>query len=85
MEAILEDEAIAELSLKFGVHASVINHWKREALSGIERSFSSKEKFIKDDHDAVVKNRHTKIGELTVGKAFLEDASQRLRLLEGKK
>ena len=49
------------------------------------RSFSSKEKSIKDDHDAVVKNRHTKIGELTVEKDFLEDASQRLGVLGGKK
>ena len=85
LSAIREDSTIAELSSKFGVHASVINRWKKEALSGLERAFSSKEKAIKDDYDSVVKNLHTKIGELTVEKDFLEDASRRLGLLGGRK
>jgi transposase len=85
LAAIREDATIAELSSKFGVHASIINRWKKEALCGLELTFSSKEKAIKDDYDAVVKNLHTKIGELTVEKDFLEDASKRLGLLGGKK
>jgi transposase len=63
----------------------MINRWKKEALSGLELTFSRKEKAIKGDYDAVVKNLHTKIGELTVEKDFLEEASQRLGLLGGKK
>jgi transposase len=85
LSAIREDATIAELSSKFGVHASQINRWKREALSGLEQTFSSKEKAIKDDYDSVVKHLHTKIGELTVERDFLEEASRRLGVLGGKK
>ena len=85
LAAIREDDTIAELSSKFGVHACMINRWKKEALSGLELTFSRKEKAIKDDYDSVIKNLHTKIGELTVERDFLEEASQRLGLLGGKK
>jgi len=85
LAAIREDATIAQLSSKFGVHASVINRWKKEALSGLASTFSITKNKTKDDYDSVVKNLHTKIGELTVENDFLEQASQRLGHLRGKK
>jgi transposase len=34
LAAIREDATIAELSSRYGVHATVIHRWKREAIAG---------------------------------------------------
>ena len=42
LAALREDAPISELSLRFGLHATVIHRWKREALQGMEERFKSK-------------------------------------------
>ena len=36
LSAIREDATIAELSSRFGIHASLIQRWKKEALAGMK-------------------------------------------------
>jgi len=47
--------------------------------------FSGKQERQQDDHTAEIKELHAKIGQLTVEKDFLADASRRLGLFGGKK
>ena len=42
LSALREDAPISELALKYGVHATVIHRWKREALASMEAGFSGK-------------------------------------------
>ncbi|GJL50338.1 MAG: hypothetical protein NPIRA01_15650 [Nitrospirales bacterium] len=37
LSALREDTPISELALKYGVHATVIHRWKREALTAMEQ------------------------------------------------
>ncbi len=85
LAAIREDATIAELSSKFGIHASLIQRWKKEALTGMKDIFSSKQAIQETNHLTDIKDLHAKIGQLTVEREFLENASRRLGLFGGKK
>jgi len=85
LSAIREDAPISELASKYGVHATVIHRWKREALASMEAGFSGKLEKAEGNHQSEVKELHAKIGQLTVERDFLADASSRLGLGGGKK
>ena len=82
---IREDATISELSARYGVHQSVMQRWKRQALENIEGIFSGKIEKQEQSHLSEINRLHQKIGQLTIEKDFLEEASSRLGLLGGKK
>lgn len=85
LAAIREDATIAELTSRYGVHATVIHRWKKEAIASLTAGFSGKQERQQNDHAAEIRELHAKIGQLTVEKDFLADASRRLGLLGGKR
>jgi len=85
LAALREDAPISELALKYGVHATVIHRWKREALSAMEVGFSGKLEKNHTDHKAHIHELYAKIGQLSVERDFLVNASNRLGLGGGKK
>ncbi len=80
LAALREDATVAELAVKYGVHTTVIHRWKKEALAGMEAGFSGKLDVQTSDHNKHIKELHAKIGQLTVERDFLLDASTRLGL-----
>ncbi len=80
LSALREDAPISELAGKFGVHATVIHRWKREALASMEAGFSGKHEKSHTDQEAHIHELHAKIGQLSVERDFLVDASNRLGL-----
>ena len=80
LSALREDAPVSELALKYGVHATVIHRWKKEALASMEDGFSGKLEVQKNDHEAQIKELHAKIGQQSVELDFLEGASSRLGL-----
>jgi transposase len=80
LAAIREDAPISELSSKFGVHATVIQRWKKEALASLEAGFSGKQENLEKENSVLIKELHAKIGQLTVERDFLAEASSRLGL-----
>lgn len=80
LSALRDDAPISELSSKYGVHATVIHRWKKEALASMETGFSSKLEKQKEEQSSHIKHLHAKIGQLTVERDFLVDASSRLGL-----
>lgn len=85
LAALRDDTPVSELASRYGVHATVIHRWKKEALAALEAGFSGKADTQKTDHAAEIKELHAKIGQLTVERDFLADASSRLGLGGGKK
>lgn len=85
LAAIREDATIAELSARYGIHATVIHRWKKEALTSMTAGSSGKQERQDTDHSIEIKGLHAKIGQLIVERDFLADASKRLGLFGGKK
>ncbi len=73
-----EDCPASELASRFGVHSTVIRRWKQEALGAMEAGFSGKLEVQQNNHALEVKELHAKIGQLTVERDFLSEASSRL-------
>jgi transposase len=80
LSALREDAPISELALQYGVHATVIHRWKREALASMEAGFSGKLEKSHTDQEAHIHELHAKIGQLSVERDFLVNASNRLGL-----
>ncbi len=80
LSALREDAPISELALKYGVHATVIHRWKREALASMEAGFAGKLEKSQIDQAAHIHELHAQIGQLSVEREFLVDASSRLGL-----
>ena len=85
LAAIREDATIAELTSRYGVHATVIHRWKKEAIAALSAGFSGKQERQESDRTSQIKELHAKIGQLTVERDFLVDASKRLGLFGGRK
>lgn len=80
LSALREDAPVSELALKYGVHATVIHRWKKEALASMEAGFSGKLEKASTDKEKQIHELHAKIGQLSVERDFLLDASSRLGL-----
>jgi transposase-like protein len=71
LAAIKEDVTVAELSSRFGVHASQIHAWKKAALEGLVGLFDSGKASPDKADEAKVAGLYEKIGQLTVERDFL--------------
>ena len=77
LEAIRGEATIAELVSKHGVHQTLINAWKRQAIEGMAGVFSGKAEAAAAEREGDLEKLHAKIGQLVVERDFLAKASGR--------
>lgn len=77
LEAIKGEMTLAQLAAKHGVHQTLINSWKRQAIENMASAFSSKAEQAQADRETEVEKLHAKIGQLLVERDFLRKASGR--------
>ncbi len=78
LAAVREDSTVAELSGRYGVHASQIHAWKKTATDGIGSLFAKGKAGPSDGiiaDDARLAKLYEKIGELTVERDFFRKRS----------
>ena len=56
VEAIRQQKAANELTTEYGVHASQINIWKKQALAAIPKAFSGKRAREREGQQAMLLN-----------------------------
>lgn len=76
LEAAREERTTAEIAREYGVHANQVSAWKRQLLNGAVGVFEDPAD-TRLDGEAVIKELHAKIGELTVERDFLSRALKR--------
>lgn len=74
LDVLSGEHTISELASKYGVHANQISKWKKEAKEQIADGFAGKSKKSQQSDEALIKELHAKIGQLTVEKDFLQQA-----------
>ena len=78
LAAVREDGTVAELSSRYGVHASQIHAWKKTILEGVGSLFAKGKAGVSDGstaEDARLAKLYEKIGELTVERDFFRKRS----------
>ena len=75
--AIRGELTVAELVAKHGVHQTLINTWKRQALEGMSGIFSGKAEAKAAAKEGEIEKLHAKIGQLVLERDFLVKASGR--------
>jgi len=75
LEAIKGEITMAQITSKYGVHASVISRWKQEALKLIVSGFKTKSKDPGNSNTQLVSELYQQIGQLTVERDWLKKKS----------
>lgn len=75
MEAIKGDLTMAQISSQYGVHASQINRWKKEAMEAMVSGFSSKPKAVDASQTELIDQLYQQIGQLTMERDWLKKKS----------
>ena len=70
LAALKNDEPIAELAARFGVHPTMINNWKRALVNSAADVFDKGHKARKQN-EAQMDNLYRQIGQLKVENDFL--------------
>ena len=76
LAALRNDDTVAELSVRFGIHPTMLHNWKRALLNGATDIFDKGQKSRKQN-EAQVEELYRHIGQLKVERDFL---SKRLSL-----
>ena len=66
---------MAQISSKYGVHATQINRWRKEALELLVSGFKSKAKAKDTSQEELIKQLYEQIGQLTVERDWLKKKS----------
>ena len=75
LEAIRGELTVAQLVAKHGVHQTLINAWKKQAVEGMAEVFSGRAEAAETARQDELEKLHTKIGQLVVERDFLRKAS----------
>lgn len=78
MEALKGDLTMAQISSQYGVHATQINRWKKEAVDAMVLGFTTKPKAEDTSQTELVCQLYQQIGQLTVERDWLKKKSTSL-------
>ena len=72
VEAIRQQKTINELTTEYGVHATQINLWKKQALAMIPEAFTGKKEKARENQQQDIDELHRQIGQLIAERDWLK-------------
>lgn len=75
IEAIKGELTIAQITSKYGVHATQISNWKKQGLELLVQGFKSKAQSTDQNQQKLVKSLYEQIGQLSVECDWLKKKS----------
>ena len=75
LEALKEEQTLAQVASAHGVHPNLIRKWKAQVLEGLPDLFNDEKKAIRDlesTHERELDELYTEIGRLTTQLAWLK-------------
>ena len=76
LEALKGELTIAQITSKYGVHPTQINHWKKQALESMIMGFKDKRKGKDPGEGQLIGELYQQIGQLTVERDWLKKKSE---------
>jgi transposase len=76
VDAIRQQKTANELTAEYGVHATQVNQWKKQALAAIPAAFSGKREKEQAGQQGEVDELHRQIGQLVAERDWLKKKSQ---------
>ena len=83
MAALSGESTLAEPSVEFGVHPTMVSGWKQELVKRAGELFARGSKAPAEDAQKVIDDLHRKIGQLQVERDFLAGQPAISRVLRG--
>lgn len=82
LEAIKGELTIAQISSKYGVHATQISKWKQQALESMQLGFGNKRSSTNsvEDQNQLVDKLYRQIGQLTTECEWLKKKAEIFKL-----
>jgi transposase len=74
LEAVRGELTLSQLGAKYGVHQTLINAWKKQAIEKLCTVFESGSSDSGKASEAEIEKLHAKIGQLIVERDFLAKA-----------
>lgn len=74
--AIKGELTLAQITSQYGVHATQINAWKKQALALLPDIFSDKNKRVNNDHAIELAKLYEQIGRLKVENDYFKKKSE---------
>lgn len=79
LEAIQGNQTLGQITARYGVHATQVAAWKKQALALLPDLFSDKGKHEAINHDMQLAELYEQIGRLKVENDFLKKKSEMFR------
>ena len=74
-EAIRQQKTANELTAEYGIHATQINTWKKQALAAIPEAFSGRRAKEREGQQGEIDELHRQIGQLIAEREWLKKKS----------
>ena len=75
LEAIRQQKTSNQLTAEYGIHATQINAWKKQALAAIPVAFSGKQERAQETQQGQIDELHRQIGQLIAERDWLKKKS----------